>query len=661
MNKQELREYFLSQLTNGNIVFRVAKGEARYKMSRGSFKTSEHIRNDHTLTYKTQYDNRYIFSDGKVEGELILDDNPDVLKFHFHVDHGYNRFYLCFKTFEDEHIYGCGEQFTTVDLKGKQVPIWVSEHQQVMKIAMKLLRWKLLGKPEPDRVTKYKNHQTYCSFPIFISSKNYGFYIHEDSYGQLNFKKDSVELKFRAIPQSVSLITADSQLELVEKMANLLGISPRLPEWVNNGAILAMQGGTEVLREKYQEAKAKGVKIAALWAQDWCGHVVTSFGYQVYWNWKVDDELYKGLKEFIDELHKDGVKFLGYINTFLKKDAPLYNEAKAMNILVRKKDGSVYHVKSTTFDAGIVDLTNPTGYNWYKEVMKKNMIEFGLDGWMADFGEYLPTDSVVYGGRAEYLHNKWPTFWAKCCHDAIVELNKEKDIFIFSRAAFGHTVQYTNTIWNGDNHVDWSDEYGIASVIPATISLASCGVGVVHSDIGGYTTVMFMKRSPELLRRWSEMNIFTPIFRTHEGNRPKDNAQFDNPEVIDEFARNSNIYYDLKDYRLSLIDEYEEKGTPVVRPLFLHYDEEWCKVEKREFLLGKDVLVSPVLREKEIKHIVRIPKGKWVQFFTGKEFEGGDAIVDSPLGLPIAFYKKESSFAGLFEKISEKYKKGENE
>jgi len=438
-----------------------------------------------------------------------------------------------------------------------------------------------------------------------------------------------------------------------------MGIAPEVPEWVNDGAILAMQGGTEVLKEKYHLAKEKGIKVAGLWAQDWCGHVVTSFGYQVYWNWKVDDELYKGLKEFIDELHHDGVKFLGYINTFLKRDAPLYNEAKAMNILVRKKDGTVYHVKSTTFDAGIVDLTNPTGYEWYKEVIKKNMIEFGLDGWMADFGEYLPTDSIVYGGRAETLHNKWPTFWAKCCYDAIHELHKEKDIFIFNRAAFGHTVQYTNSIWNGDNHVDWSDEYGIGSVIPASLSLACCGVGVTHSDIGGYTTVMFMKRNAELLRRWSEMNIFTPIYRTHEGNRPKDNVQFDDPEVIDEFAENSHIYYELKPYRLKLHKEYQEKGTPLIRPLFLHYDEEWCKVEQREFLLGKDILVAPVLRENQKEHEIRLPKGKWIQFFTEKEYTQGVHKIDSPLGLAIAFYNQESEERELFKEISKKHFKGD--
>ena len=159
---------------------------------------------------------------------MILDNNPEIIKFHFHVDVGYNRFSLRFKSFKDEHIYGAGEQFTTLDLKGKIVPVWVSEHQQVMKIAMKLLRWKIKGRPEPDRVTKYKNHQTYCSFSMFTSSKNYGVYVHEDNYGLMVFDDDGFELKFRNVPVSVSLITADTQLELSEKFARLLDIAPQV-------------------------------------------------------------------------------------------------------------------------------------------------------------------------------------------------------------------------------------------------------------------------------------------------------------------------------------------------------------------------------------------------------------------------------------------------
>ena len=149
------------------------------------------------------------------------------------------------------------------------------------------------------------------------------------------------------------------------------------------------------------------------------------------------------------------------------------------------------------------------------------------------------------------------------------------------------------------------------------------------------------------------MNIFTPIFRTHEGNRPKDNVQFDSPEVIDEFATNSRLYAELKPYRDFVYNEYYEKHIPMMRPLFFHFAEEEAFVNKREFLFGRDVLVAPVMREKQESWKVYLPKEKWVQFFTGKEFEGDGWIeIPSPLGLPIAFYRKDSEFAPLFSKLS---------
>ena len=64
-----------------------------------------------------------------------------------------------------------------------------------------------------------------------------------------------------------------------------------------------------------------------------------------------------------------------------------------------------------------MDLTNPDAVTWYKnEVIKKNMIDLGFGGWMADFGEYLPTDGVFYNGESgDVLHNKWPALWAEVC------------------------------------------------------------------------------------------------------------------------------------------------------------------------------------------------------------------------------------------------------
>lgn len=650
MNAGELQEYFYRQLSSGECYLIVSKGRAKNKMSRGFFRMKDRLYDSHKLVFVSRNGNRFLFSDSKIGAEIIVE-RGELMKLHFHVDYPYNRFTIRLKTFEGEHITGCGEQYTYVDLAGQKVPIWVSEHQQVWKIAKKMIRWKLKG-PDPDHLGKYKDHQTYVSVPSYVSSKNYAFYCHEDSYGIITFKKGEVLIHFRQFPKSISLLTADSQEELAQKLCFLTGISYKIPDWVNDGAISAVQGGTEMLRKKYEEAKKAGIRVVALWAQDWCGHVVTSFGYQVYWNWKVDPKLYAGLGEFIRELNKDGVRFLGYINTFVKENSEQYVYAKKNDFLVKRKNGKPYLVKSTTFNAGIVDLTNPSAYNWYKEIIKKNMIGIGLSGWMADFGEYLPTDARVYGGDAEQLHNRWPTLWAQCCRDAVDESGKEDEIFFFNRAGYGHTFRFTNSMWNGDQHVDWSDDYGMGSVIPASLSLGCSSCGIVHSDIGGYTTILMMKRSSELLRRWSEMNIFSPVYRTHEGNRPKDNAQFDDPDVIGEFARNSQIFAALKPYRIASEEEYYENGTPLMRPLFFEYPLVDEKVQRREYLFGRDVLVCPVVRPSAREWEVTFPGEGYVQMFTNKKVPKGKQTVEAPLGLPIAFYKENSPFAPLFESLA---------
>jgi alpha-glucosidase len=210
-------------------------------------------------------------------------------------------------------------------------------------------------------------------------------------------------------------------------------------------------------------------------------------------------------------------------------------------------------------------------------------------------------------------------------------------------------------MWNGDQHVDYSDEYGLGSVIPACLSMAYSGVGIVHSDIGGYTTILHMKRDAELFKRWSELALFFPVYRTHEGNRPKSNVQSLDPSVIDEFARNSQIFAALAPYRQDVKKEYYEKGIPCDRPLSFYYPDERSALEKREFLFGEELLVSPVLRPHESEHQVYLPEGEWVQLFTNLPFAGGEQKVPSPLGLPLAFYRKSGAHASFFANLAKQF------
>ena len=87
--------------------------------------------------------------------------------------------------------------------------------------------------------------------------------------------------------------TADTYLELVEKITGLFGRQPELPDWVYNGVVLGIQGGTDVVEQKLEKVLAKGMKVSGVWCQDWQGKRITSFGKRLMWNWKWNENEYR--------------------------------------------------------------------------------------------------------------------------------------------------------------------------------------------------------------------------------------------------------------------------------------------------------------------------------------------------------------------------------
>lgn len=75
----------------------------------------------------------------------------------------------------------------------------------------------------------------------------------------------------------------------------------------------------------------------------------------------------------------------------------LFEEAKELDILIKDKKGKPYMVPNTAFDVGMLDLTHPHTASWFKEILQE-MVDDGVRGWMADFGEGLPVDALLYSG-----------------------------------------------------------------------------------------------------------------------------------------------------------------------------------------------------------------------------------------------------------------------
>lgn len=633
----------------------IGSGENQFSMSRGSFKYKQKISGKRKLTLQNQekteegYLLTYVDPKGSSAKEQVhqfaVTQQGSQIRLAYVGEEkpGVNRYWLTFVTNPKEHIYGCGETYSELDLKGQNVRIWVAEHQNTGRISKKIIKEKLLGK-HPDKKLSFDKYESYYAQPTFVSSDKY--YVHCDinAYSEFDFTDaGKITLYFQEPP----VIITDSGQDFAEvsrKLTGLLGRQKALPDWLYDGVILGIQEGTDVVDAKIKKAKEAGVPVVGVWCQDWSGCRRTGFGYQVMWNWEWDQELYPELDKKIAEWKEEGVRFLGYINPFIAIEKDLYAYASEHGYCVQDREGNDYLVTITTFPAAMVDFTNPEAYEWYKGLIKENMIGLGMGGWMADFGEYLPIDAVLYSGEdPAIIHNQWPAIWAKMNQEAVAECGKEGQVFFFTRAGHTGTIAHSHMMWTGDQHVDWSIDDGLPAVIPATLSLAMSGYGIAHSDVGGYTTIMHMRRSKELLLRWEEMNVFSPLFRTHEGNQPVNNVQFDDDEeLLAQLAKCGRMHVALKDYLKGLVAEEISDGTPVMRPLFYHYDEAEAYTEKTEYLLGRDLLVAPVYEEGAKSRTIYLPSDGWVNIFDGKEYAGGHMIMEAPIGKPPVFVRKDS-------------------
>lgn len=644
-------------------------GNAEYKENYGDFKIKEQlidsasVSNFSIMTVSDSYIEIQFTWKSKSIILNIREENENVQIRFDNIPKKINRFWMNLPGTKGEAIYGGGEQFSEFNLAHQKVPLWVQEQGIGRKGITAFLANAISG------VGGTKFH-TYYPQPSFVSLDNYYFHVEQSAFGYVHFHKKTKprilhELHFWQVPNAIYIGVRDNFLETVSTLNKWLGIQPKLPEWVYSGMWLAIQGegGLEKVRSRLQAALDSEVQISAIWSQDWQGILKTFFGTQLFWDWKWDgmgrNIRFPNFPEFVKEIRTKGIRYLGYINPFLYEKGELFKEAKKKGYLIKNENNEVYITKTTSFNVGLLDLFNPEVCSWIKSVIKKNMIEeAGLSGWMADFGEYLPINgNSIMKENMELAHNNYPVLWAKCNYEALKENENLGEMIFYTRSGYSGISKYTTVVWAGDQLVNWEYHDGLASVIPAALSLSMCGIGYHCSDIGGFTSFKWIKRSKELFLRWTEQATFTMIMRTHESNQPEKCWQFDSDqETLDHLARMTKIHSELKPYLEFLSEIYQQSGISPIRPLVLHFStDKKTHSLKYQYLLGEDLLIAPVLKKKKKKWNVYLPKENWIHLWSGEEYTQGNTIVNAPWGFPPVFYRKSTDFKSIFESISEKY------
>ncbi len=570
---------------------------------------------------------------------------------------GYDRLAVRFYAEPGEAVWGGGEQMSYLMLAGRRFPIWTSEPGVGRDKSTELTR---IMDAEGMAGGDYWNSN--YPQPTFLTSRWLAVHLDGAGYSVLDFTDPAAHcVEYWGDRASFEFFAAEGPAELVENLSRRFGRQPALPDWAIRGAIVGLKSGASSF-DRLERFVAAGTQVAGLWCEDWAGVRETSFGRRLFWDWVNGPrgaDRYPDLAARIGELAARGIRFLAYANPYLAVDGSLYDEAQAGgHFCLRQGSDDVYLVDFGEFDCGVIDFTRAETRDWFAErILGREMLDIGIAGWMADFGEYLPTDvRLADGSDPMEAHNRWPVLWAEVNAQALASRGKTGDALFFMRAGFSGVQRHCPLLWAGDQSVDFTRHDGIGTVITGALSAGLVGNAYSHSDCGGYTSLHGNVRSEELLRRWCELAAFAPVMRSHEGNRPADNLQYDStPELLSCFAAWSRVHAHLAPYVRALCDEAQVRGLPAQRPLFLHYpDFPDLFTVQDQFLYGADLLVAPVIEQGARARTVILPgQAPWRHGWTGEEYAPGIHDIPAPMGQPPVFYRPDSGFAALFAGLAE--------
>ena len=260
-------------------------------------------------------------------------------------------------------------------------------------------------------------------------------------------------------------------------------------------------------------------------------------------------------------------------------------------------------------------------YDFYKALFK-NIIsvheETGVDFWWLDWQQHLTVEDVPGLGE---------TFW--CNHVFFEDMRRNRPHLrpvIYHRWGGLGSHRYP-ICFSGDTWASWS-------MLGYEIFFTSNASNVCYDywghDLGGHQGG---DNDPELLQRWLQFGVYTPIFRTHATNDSKLERRiwkYSNFEQLRETVRQR---YRIFPYLYTAARETYETGVGMNRPLYYDWPEENNAYKfEDEYMFGNDMLVAPIYTpaddEGYSERSIWLPKGQWWDVTHNCLTEGGRIFRD---------------------------------
>lgn len=537
---------------------------------------------------------------------------------------------ISFRCKPEEAFFGLGTQVTGMNLRGRTYPLFTQEQGN--------------GKSDDPR-WPLENYMeaAYAPMGVWHSSKGYSALVGHDGYHEVDLCSQEDILRLRAYPDlpGVLLIQGDTPKDRMTGLTEYTGRLDVAPDWVFapwNDAV----SGPERLWEMANLLRDNDIPSSAIWSEDWIGGEITATGFRLSYRWQWDPQTYPDLPADIEELQRRGFAFLAYFNPFVPTTVPRYSEARDQGYLITNENDQVYLFRDPAFrQATLVDLFNEEAWNWTKEFMVQAIEELNIDGWMADFAEWLPLDAKIGNGESPWrFHNLYPVEWQRVNRAAFEEVRGNENWTFFARSGWasakGGTPGVAPTLWGGDQNTDWGYDDGLPSIVPIGAHAGMAGVAIFGSDIAGYSSLAKPNTNKELFLRWAAIGAFHPLMRTHHGGDKCNNWMLESDaETMAAYRRLAKIHTRLLPYFRELREEAQTLGLPMIRhPYLVEGDVPalWTG-EEYQFFLGDDLLVAPVLKEGVTRRPVELPPGQWWSLFSMERHPGQESVeVEAQIG-----------------------------
>lgn len=494
----------------------------------------------------------------------------------------------------------------------------------------------------------HRNSQ--ASVPFYVSSRGYGFFWNNPAIGTATFGTNRTEWYARSTKKLDYFVTAgDTPAEIEAQYTLATGRTPMMPEYGLGYWQCKLRYRTqEELLAVAREHKRRGLPMDAI--------VIDFFHWTMQGDFKFEPLDWPDPEGMVKELKELGIETVVSVWPTIDERSENFGKMADMGYLVNADRGSQNHMTwmgNTVF----YDATHPGAQKYVWERCRENYYKkgircFWLDEAEPEYGPYDFDNYRYYAGPALQCSNIYPLGYAKGFYEGL-KAEGEQEILSLVRCAWAGSQKYGVLTWSGDIY---SSFRSMREQLQAGLSMGMAGIPWWTSDIGGFLGGNIQDPDfQELLVRWFAWGAFCPVFRMHGERSPwhereqefrngvrqltsgQDNEVWsfgeENYQILTKYLF---VRERLRPYLRDCMRAASLSGAPVMRPLFYDFPEDKaCWSVEDSYMLGPDLLVSPVMEAGALEREIYLPAGSdWTDAYTKKVHKGGQRVtVPAPLDI----------------------------